>query len=136
MLRYDAAAQASLPALNIAGTLRAGDITPDGSSLYLTTGDNNIIRKVNLATGSYINLGYSGYAPVDIGMAANGKALFTTTYPGSGWVPLFQIDTATDTIATRSDYPGGSMSQDGRRIHMTRRFKSHCARGCPSMARC
>src|SRR5262249_36550731 len=41
---------------------------------------------------------------------ANGKALASEDFEGSGWVPLEQINTSTDALTTRTDDPGSGGS--------------------------
>ena len=88
-----------------------GDITSDGGFLYLADGQPNatqgVIRKVNLTTGQVVNISYpnnSAAGAWDLAIAANGLALADSQFAGSGWVPLEQIDLATDAVTPRSDH--------------------------------
>src|SRR5262249_59510707 len=65
-----------------------------------------LVRKVNLDDGTVTNLAYnrSGaeLGTIDLAIASNGNAFFTTGYSGSGaTVPLHQINLGTDTLSTR-----------------------------------
>jgi hypothetical protein len=80
-----------------------------GNSLYVGEEDTfssfGIVRKVNLDTGASSQLFYdldgdqSGVK--DLAIAANGKALVSIQFNGSGHVPLWELDTTTDTFTER-----------------------------------
>jgi hypothetical protein len=115
--RYDIANQTLLTPLSVGGSLNGGDITPDGSALYVADGQRGITQgwfdKVNLATGAPTHLPYdlsAGAGAWDVTIGANGKALADTNFEGSGWVPLQQITLSTDTLSVRTDDPGSGFN--------------------------
>ncbi len=122
--RYDPATQTLLSPWHVGVGLYGADITPDGAFLYATEAvrgaTQGMLHKVNLNDGTVTNFGYNlsfyegGTWAVSI--ANNGKALFTSRFEGSGWVPLRQIDLTTDDFAARTDAPGsgggGQVRQD------------------------
>ncbi len=107
---------------DLATSIYGIDITPDGNTLYVAEGQRNatqgLIRKVDLRTGAVTNLTYAldrnEGGTWDIAIAANGLALFTTQFEGSGWVPLRQIDLNTDAISIRSDAKGSGIGGEVR----------------------
>jgi hypothetical protein len=122
--RYDPATQTLLAPWHVGVGLYGADITPDGAFLYATEAargaTQGMLHKVNLDDGTVTNLTYNlsfyegGTWAVSI--ANNGKALFTSNFEGSGWVPLRQIDLATEAFTARTDAPGsgggGQVRQD------------------------
>jgi len=112
--RFDLAQQQLLSPWTVGTSLNAADMSLDGNSLYVGeayTPGQTIVHKVNLNTGTFTNLTYStgnffeGGA-YDLAIAANGKALVSGSYNGSGFAPPVQLDTNTDTMTLRSDTPG------------------------------
>lgn len=103
--RYQPATKQLLAPLTVGNSLYGIDITPDGRSLYVAEGQRgatqSFIRKVDLATGTAVNLAYGGTGAWDIAIASNGKALFDSFFEGSGWVGLNEINLSTDVIANR-----------------------------------
>jgi hypothetical protein len=107
---------------DLATSIYGIDITPDGNTLYVAEGQRSatqgMIRKVDLRTGTVTNLTYAlgrGEGGAwDITVAANGLALFTSRFEGSGWVPLRQIDLNTDAISVRSNAKGSGFGGEVR----------------------
>jgi hypothetical protein len=107
--RYDPANQTLLAPFHVGASLWGADITPDGAFLYTSEGvrgaTQGMLHKVNLNDGSVTNLTYnlSFYegGTWDIAIANNGKALFTSRFEGSGFLPLHELDLATGTITNR-----------------------------------
>jgi uncharacterized delta-60 repeat protein len=116
--RYNIASQSLLSALQVGTSLYGADVTADDSSLYVAEGSTNVVHKVNLASGAVTNLTYAvafGEAGAwDVAISANGKGLVTTQFSGSGWVPLHQLDTSTDTLSVRTDDPGSGFGGEVR----------------------
>jgi uncharacterized delta-60 repeat protein len=118
VLRYDVAHQVQLSPLNVGTSLNGADITPDGSSLYVTesqtSSGNGILHKVDLASGTVTDLTYSlvgaETGSFDIALGPNGKGLFDGQYSGSGPVPLRQVDLNTNALSIRTDDPGTGFS--------------------------
>ena len=94
------------------------DFTPDGSLFYVAnSGGSNIsvvdpvqrveLRKINVPSG------FSNDKPYSIAVAHNGLALFSTTFPGSGFGGrLMQLVLATDQVSQRTDF--GSVTDETR----------------------
>lgn len=110
--RFDAAAQTLLSPYSVGLNLTGIDITSNDQYVYIgdagTVGTDAFVRKVDVTTGTTTDLTYnvngSGSGErgvVDISIAANNKAIFTTTYAGSGPGTIREIDLTTDTITTR-----------------------------------
>jgi sugar lactone lactonase YvrE len=112
--RYDVANQTLLGSWSVGTSLNGADITPDGSTLYVaenqTSGSQGILHRVNLSDGSVTNVTYNlafyEGGTSDVAVANNGKAFFSTSFNGSGWVPFRQLDLNTGTVTIRTDTPG------------------------------
>jgi hypothetical protein len=103
---------------DLGGSLYGVDIAADDSFLLVAQGDCGVaegaFQKLNLASGNITNIDYPR-SPQEIGtwsvaIGLNGSALGTTQFNGSGWVPLRQIDLATNTVWARKDVPGSNGS--------------------------
>ncbi len=107
--RYDVANQALLSPLHVGSSLNGADITPDDGYLYVTEGvrgpTQGFVHKVNLDDGTVTdlryNLGGGEGGSWDIAVGGYGKAVVTTTFEGSGWTDLKEIDLSTDTFTPR-----------------------------------
>jgi hypothetical protein len=112
--RYDVAHQTLLAPWSVGVSLYGADISPDGAYLYTTEDvhvvNQSMLHKVNLNDGTVTDLIFNQPGGVGgtwaITIANTGKALFDSRYDGSGWVPLRQIDLASDAITVRTDAPG------------------------------
>jgi hypothetical protein len=105
ILRYDLSKQALLaPWTAIGGHLQGGDITPDGSAIYVTddarAAGSGMVHKVTIGTGAVKHLP----TPLDYDDTPNAVAI---TKDGKAWVShqgqwgeMRVIDTATDTYGT------------------------------------
>ncbi len=104
-------ASASLQAPIAVGSKPSGfDITPDGQRLYVAnTGGTNIsvvdlgsrreLTKVNFTSN------FSGDTPLSLAISRNGKALFSTTFAGSGFGGrMMSLDLATQTITQATGF--------------------------------
>jgi hypothetical protein len=104
---------------DLATSIYGIDITPDGKTLYVAEGQRNatqgFIHKIDVATGEVTQLPYNlarGEGGAwDIATTANGLALFTAQFEGSGWVPLRQIDVNTNAISIRTDVKGSGFGE-------------------------
>src|SRR5262245_58943925 len=115
--RYDVTAGTFLTPFTMPGSssLNGADITPDGTTLIATdsvTGaTGGFVRRINLNTGAVTSLSYPFSSleggSWDVIVVSNTRALFTTRFSGSGWVPIHEIDLTTNTIAS-----GRSVTQD------------------------
>lgn len=86
------------------------DVSPDGSHLYVANRGSDFVSVVDLATRVEsrritIPAGRLSDRPYSIAVLANGKALLTTTFDGSGYGAfLYEIDLATDAVTLRTDF--------------------------------
>jgi hypothetical protein len=111
--RFDFASRKFLHSWRVGESLLGADITPDGDYLYAADVPDELerpqIRKIDLETGEYSTLSFepafSEGRVWDIKIGANGIGLSSTAFNGSGWVPLRELDVATDAISIRMDYP-------------------------------
>lgn len=102
--RWDVASQTLLSSIDHVAVEASGfDVTPDGQFAYVGEGFDGVsggaIKKVNLSDGSITTLIYDAASTergvVDLAISADGKAFFTTSYAGSGWIQLRSLDLAT-----------------------------------------
>ncbi len=88
------------------------DLTPDGKLLYVANTGSVFVSVVDVATRTGLRRfpvpsGSVSDRPYSIAVLANGKALITTTFNGSGMGGrLHQVDLATDTVTPRTDFSG------------------------------
>jgi YVTN family beta-propeller protein len=94
------------------------DLTPDGRSLYVANRVEGNISVVDVASRQElrrINVpsNFSGDTPFSLAIAANGQALFSTTFGGSGFGGrMMTLTLATDAVALKSDfYFGGTTTE-------------------------
>jgi hypothetical protein len=95
-------------------TLDGADITPDGSSLYVTDpalyGSLGEIHKINLNTHAITNLTYTHVTGEtgtwDVAIGPNGTGLLDSTNTASSMVPLRQINLSTGALTTVASDPG------------------------------
>jgi DNA-binding beta-propeller fold protein YncE len=86
------------------------DITPDGALLYVANTGGTNLSVVSLATRTEqrkINTptGFLDDTPLSLAIAANGRALFSTTFAGSGFGGrMLSLDLATDVISPQTDF--------------------------------
>ncbi|MHC2066661.1 hypothetical protein ACYFX5_04240 [Bremerella sp. T1] len=115
--RWDVNSQTLLDSFSeIANNPSGLDITPDGEFAYIgdrvTGPTGGIVWKVNLSTGEktalIYELEFAEQGVRELVIAGNGKAFFTTSYGGSGWTPIHQIDLATDVITNLQDVTGNT----------------------------
>jgi hypothetical protein len=114
--RYDVTTKEFLSPWAIGGTLGGVDVTPNGDTVlvcdrsYDTTTDVGYIHRVDALSGIVTTLEFplDGGQPSftetgswDVVAMNNGKAFFTADFVGSAWVPLHELDLATNTIVDR-----------------------------------
>lgn len=141
VLRYDTRAEAFLPPLKIGGYLRGIDLSPDGNTLAVA--DTNYtsglvwIYLVDLQTDQVTKVpftrspGEGGTFTVAYG--SDGRLLVSSTYLGSGLVPLRRYDPAagtTDVIATVRQDSMLRASADGSVIAFAEGNSSEGPWGC------
>jgi hypothetical protein len=111
---YSIPTQSLLSPLTVGTSLNGADITSDGSMLLVAENQagttQGVVHEVNLATDAVTdlpyNLGFYEGGSYDVALGAADKGLVTTTFNGSGWTPLRQVDLGTGTLSTRTDDPG------------------------------
>ena len=93
------------------GSQPAGfDITPDGSRMYVANSGGNNISVVDLAQRKELKkipvpAGFSNDTPLSLAITNNGRALFTTTFAGSGFgARMMQLDLTTEAVSQRTDF--------------------------------
>ncbi|MGI8810382.1 MAG: YncE family protein [Acidimicrobiales bacterium] len=94
------------------------DLTPAGDRLYVALRGSVFVSVVDVAARQELRrfpipTGSSSDRPYSIAVLANGKALLTTTFDGSGFgARMYQIDLPTDTVSARPDFwLGGSTTE-------------------------
>ena len=86
------------------------DLTPAGDRLYVALRGSAFVSVVDVAARTELRRfavpsGFSADRPYSIAVLANGKALLTTTFDGSGFgATMYQIDLATDAVTPRTDF--------------------------------
>jgi DNA-binding beta-propeller fold protein YncE len=86
------------------------DLTPAGDRLYVALRGSAFVSVVDVAARTELRRfpipsGFSADRPYSIAVLANGKALLTTTFFGSGFgASMLQIDLATDAVTARTDF--------------------------------
>jgi len=101
------ALQAPIPV----GSVPVGlDVTPDNRQLYVANSGGTNLSLVDLATRreqTKINFtsGFSGDTALSVAITANGKALFSTTFAGSGFGGrLLSADVTNGAVTQRTDF--------------------------------
>lgn len=111
---------------DVGDNLLGGDVTPDGQFLYVVesqrVGGSALVRKVDLNSGTATTLVIDSVGGnrggFDLNIGPNGIGFITLQHDGSGAsLPLYQLDTTTDTITVRPDDPigpgfGGAVTQN------------------------
>ena len=103
VLRYHLGSDAFLAPFQLSGSLRGIDLSPDGNKLIVADGsrsETNVwVHVIDLPSGAstrafFPRAFYEGgtYA---VAFGADGAALITSNFEGSGWVPLRRFDPAT-----------------------------------------
>ena len=127
--RWDAETGGLLSAWTIGGDLGGVDVTPDGATVLVadrrfdTGTDLGLIHRVDAASGVVTTLEFplDGGQPSftetgswDVVALSNGRALFTTDFVGSAWVPFHQLDLATNVVTPRTDTLGSGFGGEVR----------------------
>ncbi len=86
------------------------DLAPDGSRLYVANRASTFVSVVDVAARREVRRipipsGRLSDQPYSIAVLANGKALLTTTFDGSGFGAfMYELDLATDAVRLRTDF--------------------------------
>ena len=108
ILRYRIADKTFLPAVAVGGNLIGMDLSPDGQTLAVAngatsgeTGSIDLIALDSLAVTPVTFARQSGESGAwTVAWANDGRVYFTTSYSGSGWVPLRAYAPASATMST------------------------------------
>jgi len=137
--RYDVTTENFLDDWFIGGTLGGIDVTPDGSTVLVADRSYDAatfvgnIHRVDASTGIVTTLEFPLYGgrpsftetgSWDVVAMNNGKAFFTADFVGSAWVPLHELDLATNTIVNR---PSSTFSGFNGVRERTWLFRNHDA---------
>ncbi|MBV9125188.1 MAG: hypothetical protein JO112_17670, partial [Planctomycetes bacterium] len=124
---YTQAVQANIP---VGGPLNGADITPDGSSLYVTDSQTansttGVLHQLDLGNFQENNLFYNlaSYetGSYDLALGSAGLGLVDGQFNGSGWVPLRQLKPSTNSLVVRTDDPGSGPNGQIRQNTMIHR---------------
>lgn len=117
---------------SLGGSLYGVDIAPDDSVLLIAQNEvsatEGTFHKLDLSTGAVTDIHYTLDTGLgesggwDVAIDANGLALVTTKYPGSGPVPLRQINLADNSVTVRDDILNGVYQ--GKVAHKTQLHRS------------
>jgi len=112
ILRYDIACDCELAPLVTGGSLKGLDLSPDGSTLAVASGNdsdpsNEWIYLVDLSSLVVTRVNVPGKGSYEVGTfsvayAADGALLVTARFGGSGWVPFRRFDPPTGKWETLS----------------------------------
>lgn len=86
------------------------DLTPAGDRLYVALRGSSFVSVVDVAARTElrripISSGFMADAPYSIAVLANGKALLSTTFEGSGFGGrMLELNLATDAVTQRTDF--------------------------------
>ncbi len=120
--RFDIGTSQFLSPVSVGGSPHGMDITADYSALYVAdtqlSDSNGLVHKVNLNTINVTDciLSQSGNSSYDIAIGSEGIALVTAHSNGGGSVPLYALDTSTDSIITRPDVLGKTTIENDVRL--------------------
>jgi WD40 repeat protein len=103
VVRYDTRTSSYLTPFEVGGNLAGIDLSPDGTTLavadYSTQGANNRVHLLNRVTGADNVLSFTRQSLESgtfmVAWGADGRLLTTSSFNGSGWVPLRRYDPAT-----------------------------------------
>lgn len=106
ILRYDVTAGAYLDPIVLAGgPLEGMDISPDGNTLAVADADSVTVKVhlVNLGSGQDTVMSAAAHdyegGTHEVAYTREGNLIVSSTYLGSGWVPLRKLDVSSGTFA-------------------------------------
>lgn len=113
VLRYDLNSNTFLSPFVLGGQLKAIDVSPDGNTLAVADTSTPRIHLVNLLTGQTTRVNFTPASgeggTFSVAYGSDGKILTSSTFNGSGWVPLRRYDPVTQTTTTLASIRHGSM---------------------------
>ena len=117
LLRYDINKKMFLTPYALGGSLYGMDISPDGSRLVVadssSTANQVWVDEINLNTGAakkdYFDRAFYEGGTYSVAFGKDGSLLTTSTFQGSGWVPLRRYDPATGQSVTLDSVRQDSM---------------------------
>jgi YVTN family beta-propeller protein len=114
---YSFGAAALLTPIAVGSQPRGFDVTPDGARLYVANTGSGDVSVVDLATRREthripIPPGFSNDTPLSLAIAANGKALVSTTFAGGGFgARVLRLDLASESVTVANDFMGGMTNE-------------------------
>jgi len=117
VLRYDTRTASYLAPFDVGGSLVGIDLSPDGTTLAVadgsTQGANNRVHLLNRLTGADTPVSFSRESletgTFMVAWGADGRLLTTSSFGGSGWVPLRRYDPATGQVQSIASVRQSSM---------------------------
>jgi len=107
VLRYQLNTNSFLSPFTLGGSLKGIDLSPDRNTLAVADAAFAGIHVIDLLTETSEAISGAPYYTWTVAFGNDGKALITSRYPGSGWMPLARYDPATGGITQF-----GSVRQD------------------------
>jgi plastocyanin len=115
VLRYQLGSDSFLSPFQLSGNLMGLDLSPDGNTLIVADSSANTnvwVHVVDLTSGqsrqAFFRAAFSESGTYAVAFGADGAALISSRFAGSGWVPLRRYDPVTGQTSTVS----GSVRQD------------------------
>jgi hypothetical protein len=123
VLRYRLGTNSFLPPFNLGGSLAGLDLSPDGNTLVVadrTRDASNIwVHVVDLRTGASSKVNFPRYSleggTFTVAYGQDNHVLITSTFEGSGWIPLRRLNPATGAWTTLNHLladSNGTLSQN------------------------
>lgn len=113
VLCYSIGSNTFLAPFVLGGQLKGIDLSPDGNSLAVADTSTPRIHLVNLLTGQATRVNFtpasSEGGTFSVAYGSDGKILTSSTFNGSGWVPMRRYDPATQTTTTLGSICQNSM---------------------------
>lgn len=115
---YAVAARALKAPISVGSKPVGLDVTPDNRQLYVANSGGTNVSIVDLAsrqekTKVNFTSGFSGDTALSVAITSNGKALFSTTFGGSGFGGrLLSFDVTSQLVAVRTDFFASGMTTE------------------------
>ena len=116
VLVYSLATKSFLAPIEIGPTPWGLDLSPDDSKLVVALSGTNKVATIDLTADplTYVTADVpasTNNRPLNLAVAADGKAFFGCKFGGSGWTDLHELDLATNTIVRRTGFRGSSSNR-------------------------